>query len=71
MTTSPFNESDYRELISRINSSLDALIFEIEHELVNNISGNIDREFRFEVIPLLRRLKEARKESAQATLFLD
>lgn len=69
--TQGFGKSDYMQLITRVQSSLDALIFEIEHELVNNVSAPIDREYRFEVIPLLRRLKEARKESHQATLFLD
>ena len=67
-----FDTSHYQEyhvLLERINSDLDALIYELESHTVNQPSGTVDPDIVFDAIPILRKLKAARDTTQQSKRF--
>lgn len=60
---SPSSEVDeYRTLLSQVVSQLDSIIYEIEDYTLNPKSRLKDfHDLKFDAIPILRKLKDARK----------
>lgn len=58
-----YSEDAYLKLLERTIRDLDSLVSEIEGEIVSNSRQKVDADYRFDIVPILRKLKEARKEA--------
>ena len=59
-----YSAESYEMLLDRIIRDLESLISEIEGEIISNSRQKVDSDYRFDIVPILRKLKEARKEAA-------
>lgn len=56
--------SQYQALLSQVVSQLDALIYDIENEVLSPLSTDAStHDIRLDAIPILRKLKDARKQA--------
>lgn len=59
---------DYRLLLEHTQNQLDSMIYELESVSTQTIS-NFPTELKFDAVPIIRRLKEAKKLT-QESLFI-
>ena len=65
-----YSSESYGFLLDRIARDLDSLISEVEGEIISNTRQKVDPDYRFDIVPILRKLKEARKEALFSTSIL-
>lgn len=60
---------EYHGLLSRIQSDLETLTYELESHTINKPSGTVDPDIVFDAIPILRKLKAALVATSQSKQF--
>lgn len=67
-----YTREDYLSVISSTINSIDAILNEIDSEILNNFNKRVPLEIRHDVVPIVKKLNEARKEACVAqSLFAD
>ena len=62
----------YNELLTQTISQLDSIIYEIEDYTLNPRSRAADfQDLKFDAIPILRKLKDARKYAQQSKAYYE
>ena len=59
----PYREESYVSLLDRVSRDLESLVSEIEGEIICNTRQKVDADYRFDIVPILRKIKEAKKEA--------
>ena len=62
---------DYCELLERTIRDIDAISQEFDSAFLNNISEQVPQEIRFDAVPILRKLKNAKKDAKSSCIFLE
>jgi hypothetical protein len=69
MMASGFTSEQYQDLLHKVYRELTGLIAEVEAETVTNVVDPPAREIVHDVIPLLRKLKDAQAEARLAAVY--
>ena len=57
---------EYEELLHMVQTDLNTLIYEIESRTVNHAGTDIPKDILFDCVPILRKLKDARKYTEES-----
>ena len=61
---------EYKTFLEQVNADIQALISECDAKFVNNSTQSVPIDVQFDVVPLLRRLQDVKKEAEQSFQFL-
>lgn len=62
MKKETYTQEDYKSVLNQTANSIEALIQELDTEIVNNFHKHVKIEYRHDIVPVIKRLKEALKE---------
>lgn len=63
--------NSYCELLERTIRDIDAISQEFDASFLNNISQKVPQDIRFDAVPILRKLKNAKKDAKISLSFFD
>lgn len=57
-----YTQENYKSLLNQTENSIESLIQELDSEIVNNFHYKVPIDYRHDIVPVIKRLKEALKE---------
>ena len=60
---------EYIALLQRLESDLSGLAYELSSRTIDDLSGEIDDTLKFDAVPLLRKIKDARKIASDSAHY--